>query len=152
MMPFAGTAAIGHGDGTFSRAEIVEDAPDPGEVRGRIAAAGVCHTDLASLRWPGPFVLGHEGAGYVDAIGPCVEGFEPGKPALLNWAIPCRHWSPCARGNLALCDRALESNPARYGTSRSHLRATRLSGDPIRRSFSLGTFSSYAVVWAETSK
>lgn len=75
MTPIAGAAAIGHGERTFSLAEIVEDAPGPGEVRVRIAAAGMCHTDLASLRWAGPLVLGHEGAGYVDAIGPCVEGF-----------------------------------------------------------------------------
>jgi S-(hydroxymethyl)glutathione dehydrogenase/alcohol dehydrogenase len=144
-----GTAALGQGDGSFAFAEIVEDDPGPGEVRVRLAAAGLCHTDVASLRWPGPLVLGHEGAGHVDAVGPGVEGFASGMPVLLNWAIPCRHCEPCTRGDLPLCDRTLESDPDRYGTSRSHAGATLLDGEAIRRSFNLGTFSAYAVVRAE---
>lgn len=149
MTACAGTAAIGHGDGRFTLAGIVEDDPGPGEVRVRLAAAGLCHTDVASLRWAAPLVLGHEGAGHVDAVGPGVEGLAPGMPVLLNWAIPCGDCEPCGRGDLPLCDRTLETDPERYGTSRSHAGATRLEGAPIQRSFNLGTFSSYAVVRAE---
>ncbi|NUS38172.1 MAG: alcohol dehydrogenase catalytic domain-containing protein, partial [Lysobacter sp.] len=82
-------AAIGDGRGGFSIERIDVDPPGPGEVRVAIAAAGVCHTDHAALRWPGPLVLGHEGAGHVEAIGDGVHGLVPGQPVLLNWAIPC---------------------------------------------------------------
>ena len=56
------------------------DTPEPGprEVRIRIVAAGICHTDLSVMRGnfdvPKPVVLGHEGCGYVDKVGPCVVG------------------------------------------------------------------------------
>ncbi|WP_414077616.1 alcohol dehydrogenase catalytic domain-containing protein, partial [Staphylococcus aureus] len=71
-----GNAIIAGGEGRFIIGAIEVDPPGPGEVRVAIAAAGVCHTDHASLRWPGPLEMGHEGAGHVESIGEGVEGLE----------------------------------------------------------------------------
>lgn len=142
-------AIIGDGKGGFIRDEVEVDPPAAGEVRVAIAAAGVCHTDHASLGWPGPLVLGHEGAGHVEAVGEGVEGLEVGQPVLLNWAIPCGHCFQCERGAASLCERTDEVDVPRLGSSRAHPGATRWRGSPVARSFQLGTFSRYTVVLAE---
>lgn len=73
--------------------EIELPDPGPGQVRVRLAAAGVCHSDLAlrdgTLRQPVPAVLGHEGAGTVLAAGEGVTAFVPGDQVVLNWAPSC---------------------------------------------------------------
>jgi len=145
----SGPALIGDGAGGFVLDTIEVDAPGPGEVRVAIAAAGVCHTDHAALHWPGPLVLGHEGAGHVEAVGAGVAGFASGQPVLLNWAIPCGTCFQCGRGADALCERTHELDPARFGTSRAHAGATRWRGRAIERAFHLGTFAKYTLTRAE---
>lgn len=144
-----GNAIIADGGGRFVIDTVEVDPPGLGEVRVLISAAGVCHTDHASLRWPGPLVLGHEGAGYVEAIGEGVEGLQVAQPVLLNWAIPCGNCFQCTRGAATLCERTHELDVPRLGNSRAHPGATRWRGRAIERSFHLGTFSRYALVRAE---
>ncbi|MFJ1750523.1 zinc-binding dehydrogenase [Streptomyces sp. NPDC088116] len=85
--------------------------PGPGQVRVRIAAAGVCHSDLSlsngTVRVPVPAVLGHEGAGTVVSVGEGVTQVAPGDGVVLNWAPSCGTCHPCAIGEVWLCDRAL---------------------------------------------
>jgi S-(hydroxymethyl)glutathione dehydrogenase/alcohol dehydrogenase len=145
----SGPAIIADGDGGFALETIEVDPPGPGELRITLAAAGVCHTDHASLRWPGPLVLGHEGAGHVEQVGDGVHGLRAGQPVLLNWAIPCGHCFQCSRGADALCERTHELDPARLGNSRAHAGATRWRGRPIDRAFHLGTFARHTLVRAE---
>lgn len=144
-----GGAILADGAGDFSLETIDVDPPAAGEVRVAIAAAGVCHTDHASLRWPGPLVMGHEGAGRIEAIGEGVQGFGIGQPVLLNWAIPCGYCFQCQRGAEALCERTHELDVAQLGNSRAHTGATRWRGQPVERSFHLGTFAQYTLVRAE---
>ncbi|MEU3507402.1 Zn-dependent alcohol dehydrogenase [Streptomyces longwoodensis] len=86
-------------------------APGPGRVRVRLAAAGVCHSDLSlangTLRVPVPAVLGHEGAGTVVAVGEGVTGFAPGDGVVLNWAPSCGRCHACGLGEVWLCAHAL---------------------------------------------
>lgn len=151
MSPYvvSGPAVIADGAGNFVVDDIEVEPPDPGEVRVAIAAAGVCHTDHAALRWPGPLVLGHEGAGHVEAVGEGVRGLRAGQPVLLNWAIPSGHCFQCAQGAAALCERTHELDVPRLGNSRAHPGATRWRGKPVERAFHLGTFSRYTLVRAE---
>jgi S-(hydroxymethyl)glutathione dehydrogenase/alcohol dehydrogenase len=144
-----GNAIIADGAGRFVVDTVEVDPPAAGEVRVAIAAAGVCHTDHASLRWPGPLVMGHEGAGHVEAIGAGVEGLEIGQPVLLNWAIPCGHCRQCEHGAAALCERTHELDVPRLGNSRAHAGATRRRGQSIERAFHLGTFAHHTLVRAE---
>ncbi|MFD4873726.1 Zn-dependent alcohol dehydrogenase [Streptomyces sp. NPDC058420] len=92
-------------------AEIDLPDPGPGQVRIRLAAAGVCHSDLSlsngTMRVPVPAVLGHEGAGTVVAVGEGVTHVAPGDPVILNWAPSCGTCHACTLGEVWLCANAL---------------------------------------------
>ncbi len=91
------------------RVEDVElDPPKTGEVLVRVAAAGVCHSDLHLVdgalgdgRWP--MVLGHEGAGVVEQVGSGVEHVSPGDRVVLCWVPACRDCAACRAGRPNLC-------------------------------------------------
>ena len=98
------------------------ELPDPGpaQVRVRLAAAGVCHSDLSlsdgTLRQPVPAVLGHEGAGTVTAVGDGVTGVAPGDAVVLNWAPSCGTCHYCGLGEPWLCARAGDAAATPYAT------------------------------------
>jgi S-(hydroxymethyl)mycothiol dehydrogenase len=83
------------------------DPPGPGEALVRIQASGVCHTDLHVLTtgWghTPPVLLGHEGAGVVEAVGDGVEHVRPGDSVVLGWRSPCGACRWCLRGTAHLC-------------------------------------------------
>ncbi|GGX49953.1 Zn-dependent alcohol dehydrogenase [Streptomyces fructofermentans] len=91
--------------------EIELPEPGPGQVRVRLAAAGVCHSDLSlsdgTMRLPVPAVLGHEGAGTVVSVGPGVTHVAPGDGVVLNWAPSCGACHACSLGEVWLCAEAL---------------------------------------------
>jgi NDMA-dependent alcohol dehydrogenase len=82
--------------------------PREGEVMVRVAAGGVCHSDLhvihGDLPAPLPVVLGHEGAGVVEKVGPGVRGFQRGDHVLLLWRASCGECFYCVSGRPALCE------------------------------------------------
>ncbi|GGZ25703.1 alcohol dehydrogenase [Streptomyces inusitatus] len=96
-------------------AEVVGDLgvrePGPGEVLVDIAAAGLCHSDLAvidgTIPFPVPLVLGHEGAGVVAAVGPGVTHVAPGDHVALSTLANCGTCADCDRGRPTLCRRAI---------------------------------------------
>lgn len=92
-------------------AEIDLPEPGPGQVRIRLAAAGVCHSDLSlsdgTMRVPVPAVLGHEGAGTVISVGDGVTHVVPGDEVVLNWAPSCGSCHTCSLGEVWLCANAL---------------------------------------------
>ncbi|MFE9569647.1 Zn-dependent alcohol dehydrogenase [Streptomyces sp. NPDC006692] len=98
--------------------EIDLPEPVPGQVRVRLAAAGVCHSDLSltngTMRIPVPAVLGHEGAGTVVAVGDGVGSVAPGDRVVLNWAPSCGSCHPCSLGEVWLCVNALNGAAAVY--------------------------------------
>lgn len=132
-------AAITTGNGTFSIETIEIGQPQAHEVRVAVKAAGICHTDWDSMRWGRTMILGHEGAGVVEAVGAGVSHVQAGDPVLLNWAIPCGDCFQCRHGNYAICED--DHNP--------HRGSTRWKGDAIDRSFALGTMSGYTIVKKE---
>jgi S-(hydroxymethyl)glutathione dehydrogenase/alcohol dehydrogenase len=76
--------------------------PRAGEVRVRVLASGVCHSDLhvRDGDWPRPtpVVMGHEGAGVVEAIGPGVRSLRVGQSVALSWLVPCGICRACRAG------------------------------------------------------
>src|SRR5215813_3123423 len=101
-------AAVLYQPGQPLRVEDVElGAPRAGEVRVRVAAAGVCHSDYHYMRGDLvgnlPVVLGHEGAGVVEEVGPGVTSFRPGDHVVLLWRTACGRCEYCSRGRPALC-------------------------------------------------
>ena len=81
--------------------------PGPGEALVRVQACGVCHTDLhyreGGINDNFPFLLGHEAAGVVEAVGPDVTGVEPGDFVILNWRAVCGQCRACRRGEAQYC-------------------------------------------------
>lgn len=101
---------------TFPTLEDVEvPTPGPGEVLLRVAGAGACHSDVAIYRHftagtPGaqapPFTLGHENSGWIEELGPGVEGHEVGAGYLVYGPIGCRRCRACSRGQDTYCENA----------------------------------------------
>jgi NDMA-dependent alcohol dehydrogenase len=88
--------------------ELDLDGPRAGEVLVKVAAAGVCHSDLSTINGtipkPLPIVLGHEGAGVVMDVGPGVSLVKPGDRVILSWVPDCGHCPFCTTGKPNLCD------------------------------------------------
>lgn len=97
------------------RARVVDDlevrAPGPGEVLVGIRAAGLCHSDLSvidgTIPFPRPVVLGHEGAGVVEAVGEGVGHVAPGDHVALSTIANCGACGECARGRPTMCRKAI---------------------------------------------
>lgn len=89
----------------IERLELAE--PRAGEVRVRIQASGVCHSDLhvRDGDWPRPtpIAMGHEGAGIVEAVGPGVGSLSVGQPVALSWLVPCGICRQCRAGRVWAC-------------------------------------------------
>lgn len=101
-------------------ADIDLPDPGPGQVRVRLAAAGVCHSDLSlsngTLTQPVPAVLGHEGAGTVVAVGEGVGHVAPGDHVVLNWAPACGDCHFCGLAEPWLCANSGTAAAAPYAT------------------------------------
>jgi Zn-dependent alcohol dehydrogenase len=141
-------AAIADGNGQFALERIEVSEPIGDEVLVEIKAAGICHTDHASLSWKRPLVMGHEGAGIVRSVGPLVRHVQPGDPVVLNWAIPCGTCFQCRKGETVLCEDSKPAFVMERSNGHAHPEGTTLRGRPVDRSFNLGTLSSLALVRA----
>jgi S-(hydroxymethyl)mycothiol dehydrogenase len=93
--------------GRFGLEELLLGEPRPGEARVRIEATGVCHSDLHVVQTgfghPLPVLLGHEGAGVVEAVGDGVANVAPGDRVVIGWRTPCGECRWCLRGTRHLC-------------------------------------------------
>ncbi|MEV1064638.1 NAD(P)-dependent alcohol dehydrogenase [Streptomyces sp. NPDC050263] len=106
-MPITTRAAVVESGGApFTLTEVVLDDPAPHEAVVRLVAAGLCHTDLGvasgGLPFPLPGVLGHEGAGVVEAVGSAVTGVAPGDHVVLSFTS-CGDCRNCHGGHPAYC-------------------------------------------------
>ena len=123
--------------------EIIIDDPGPGEVLVRIQASGVCHTDLhyklGKISNQFPYLLGHEGAGVVEAVGPGVETPAVGDYVVLAWRAPCGRCRFCGIGQPNLCSASLNAEP-RMRTARDNITLSPAIG--------IGTFCDRTVVSA----
>lgn len=130
--------------------EIELEEPRAGEVLVRMAAVGVCGTDLHVIKgeWerPTPMVLGHEGAGVVEAVGDGVEGLEPGARVVLSWAPSCGECADCGRGRPAAC-RVLQ-RAIGAGTLLDGRTGMSVDGETVYRGTATGAFAERLVVGA----
>ena len=122
--------------------ELDLNDPGPGEVLVKMMASGVCHSDWHVVKgeWGHqdvPSVLGHEGAGIVESLGPGVSHLKPGDHVVLAWKNNCGLCEMCQKGWPNLCPRS------RSPSSKPVLRGTDIE---INQLAGLGTFGSYTVV------
>jgi S-(hydroxymethyl)glutathione dehydrogenase/alcohol dehydrogenase len=113
-------AVLSEVDGRNEVRDITLRELGPTDVRVRIAAAGVCHSDLSlsngTLVQTFPVVLGHEGSGIVEAVGSDVTRVAPGDRVVLNWAPPCRTCWFCTHGEPWLCESSAAASRQPHAT------------------------------------
>ncbi len=131
--------------------EVVEidlEEPGPTDVVVRITAAGICGTDLHQVKgeWqrPTPIILGHEGAGIVEAVGSAVTAVAVGDEVVLSWAPSCGQCADCARHRPAACvplHRAIGNGTLVDGTT-----GMSLDGATVYRGTATGAWAERVVV------
>ncbi|GAA2559024.1 S-(hydroxymethyl)mycothiol dehydrogenase [Streptomyces levis] len=123
------------------RTVVVPD-PGPGEVLVTVQACGVCHTDLhyreGAISDDFPFLLGHEAAGTIEAVGAGVTGLQPGDYVVLAWRAPCGSCRSCRRGRPWYCF------DSRNATQSMTLR----DGTPLTNALGIGAFAEKTLVAA----
>src|SRR4051812_36605227 len=143
-------AAVLHAIDTPLRVEeLTLEDPRAGELRVRVEAAGVCHSDyhymIGDLRCPLPVVVGHEGAGVVEHVGPGVDSVRPGDRVALLWRPRCGRCAYCIAGQPVLCElgrvQATTGGLPDDGTTR-----LRLDGREVHHLMGVSCFAERAVV------
>ena len=123
------------------RTVIVPD-PGPGEALVRVQACGVCHTDLhyreGGINDEFPFLLGHEAAGVVEAVGPDVTSVAPGEFVVLNWRAVCGNCRSCRRGRPQYC----------FATHNATQKMTLDDGTALSPALGIGAFAEKTLVAA----
>ncbi|MDP9408743.1 MAG: S-(hydroxymethyl)mycothiol dehydrogenase [Actinomycetota bacterium] len=122
--------------------DVVVPDPGPGEAVVDIQACGVCHTDLhyreGGISDDYPFLLGHEAAGVVSAVGDGVTGVAPGDFVILNWRAVCGECRACKRGRLEYC----------FNTHNAEQKMTLTDGTPLSPALGIGAFIEKTLVAA----
>ena len=121
---------------------ILVPDPGPGEALVQVQACGVCHTDLhyreGAINNDFPFLLGHEAAGIVEAVGADVTGVAPGDFVILNWRAVCGECRSCRRGKPWLC----------FATHNATQKMTLADGTELTPALGIGAFAEKTLVAA----
>ena len=123
-------------------ATITIPDPGPGEVVVKIAACGVCHTDLTyregGINDEFPFLLGHEAAGFVESVGAGVDSVQEGDFVVLNWRAVCGQCRACKRGRPQYC----------FDTFNAAQKMTLEDGTELTPALGIGAFADKTLVHA----
>ncbi|QUH02175.1 S-(hydroxymethyl)mycothiol dehydrogenase [Saccharopolyspora erythraea] len=122
--------------------DILVPDPGPGEALVAVQACGVCHTDLhyreGGIGTEFPYLLGHEAAGVVEAVGPGVRNVRPGDFVVLNWRAVCGQCRSCRRGRSQYC----------FDTHNARQPMTLEDGTPLTTALGIGAFAEKTLVAA----
>jgi S-(hydroxymethyl)mycothiol dehydrogenase len=134
-----GVVARAKGEPVSVETVLVPD-PGPGEALVKIQACGVCHTDLhyreGGINDEFPFLLGHEAAGIVEAVGEGVADVAPGDFVVLNWRAVCGKCRACRRGRPWYC----------FDTHNAKQKMTLADGTPLTPALGIGAFAEKTLV------
>src|ERR1022692_816389 len=123
-------------------ATVLGPDPGPGEALVRVQACGVCHTDLhyreGGIGDDFPYLLGHEAAGVVEAVGDGVTGLAAGDFVILNWRAVCGQCRACRRGRPWYC----------FSTHNAKQKMTLEDGTPLSAALGIGAFAGKTLVAA----
>jgi S-(hydroxymethyl)mycothiol dehydrogenase len=136
-----GVVARGKGE-EVEVTEVLVPEPGPGEALVRVQACGVCHTDLhykqGGIGDDFPYLLGHEAAGIVEAVGDDVTEVSPGDFVILNWRAVCGQCRACKRGRPWYC----------FATHNARQKMTLADGTPLSPALGIGAFAEKTLVAA----
>ena len=129
-------------DADLELVDIVVPDPGPGEALVKVQACGVCHTDLhyqqGGINDDFPFLLGHEAAGVVEAVGPDVTSVKPGDYVVLNWRAVCGQCRACLKGEPWYC----------FDTANASQAMTLTDGTELTPALGIGAFAEKTLVAA----
>lgn len=142
-MPQTVTGVIARSKGAPAElVDIVVPDPGPGEAVVAVQACGVCHTDLhyrdGGINDEFPFLLGHEAAGVVEAVGEGVTGIAPGDFVILNWRAVCGTCRACQKGRPWYC----------FNTHNASQKMTLTDGTELTPALGIGAFAEKTLVHA----
>lgn len=128
-------------------------APGAGELRVKVLAAGLCHSDLSVIDGSRPrvmpMVMGHEAVGEIVEIGAGVQDFAVGDRVVFSFVPGCGHCLPCAGGRPALCEPGAQANTS--GALLSGERRWRQQGHDLHHHLGVSAFAEYTVVSARSA-
>jgi len=134
-----GVVARGKGE-PVALTTILVPEPGPGEALVAVQACGVCHTDLhykqGGIGDDFPYLLGHEAAGVVEAVGPDVTDVAPGDFVIFNWRAVCGRCRACSRGRPWYC----------FSTHNASQKMTLQDGTPLSPALGIGAFAAKTLV------
>lgn len=141
--------------GRYRPVQLDLEDPRAGEIRVRMKAAGLCHSDdhfaVGTQQVPIlPIVGGHEGAGVVDAVGPGITGFAEGDHVVFSFLPVCGRCWYCAKGMQNLCRLGASIGTGARFTDPTSFRLS-LEGRPVGQLAGLGVFSDHVVVHVESA-
>src|SRR5271168_5502761 len=141
MISVQGVVARGKGEPVEVTTVLVPE-PGPGEALVAVQACGVCHTDLhyklGGIGDDFPYLLGHEAAGVVEAVGDDVTEVAPGDFVILNWRAVCGQCRACRRGRPAFC----------FDTFNAEQKMTLTDGTELTPALGIGAFADKTLVAA----
>ncbi|MEP7178120.1 MAG: S-(hydroxymethyl)mycothiol dehydrogenase [Pseudonocardiales bacterium] len=136
-----GVVSLGKGEPVRVQSVLVPE-PGPGEALVKVQACGVCHTDLhyreGGINDDFPFLLGHEAAGVVEAVGDGVDDVRPGDFVVLNWRAVCGQCRACLRGRPWYC----------FNTHNASQQMTLADGTALSPALGIGAFVEKTLVHA----
>ncbi|GAA3763727.1 NDMA-dependent alcohol dehydrogenase [Microbacterium kribbense] len=142
--------------GVFEIADVVVGEPRQNEIRVRMVAAGMCHSDYHMMTGDSvagylPMVCGHEGTGIVETVGPNTPGWAVGDAVVFTWIPSCGKCRWCTTGMTNLCDRGRYLLAGHRFDDESSFRFALPDGTPVGQMCQVGSFSQYTLVSVDSA-
>ncbi|NYE21117.1 NDMA-dependent alcohol dehydrogenase [Microbacterium immunditiarum] len=156
-MPITSRAAIvREAPGEFEIAEVEVGDPRQNEIRVRMVAAGMCHSDYHMMTGDSvaghlPMVCGHEGTGIVESVGPNTPGWEVGDAVVFTWIPSCGKCRWCTTGMTNLCDRGRYLLAGHRFDDEESYRFALPDGTEVGQMCQVGSFSEYTLVSVDSA-
>lgn len=149
-------AILRHVPGKFEIVDLVVDDPRQNEIRVRMVASGLCHSDdhIATGDLPVavyPVCGGHEGAGIVESVGPNTSGFEAGDKVIFSFLPSCGKCRWCSTGHQNLCDLGANALVGSRWDDPTSFRLQLEDGTPVAQALGISTFSEYTTVAVDSA-
>jgi NDMA-dependent alcohol dehydrogenase len=149
-------AVIRQAPGKFEVVDLIVDDPRQNEIRVKMVASGLCHTDdhMATGDLPVgvyPVCGGHEGAGIVESIGPNTPGFAPGDNVIFSFLPACGKCRWCSTGHQNLCDLGANALVGSRWEDPASFRLQLEDGTPVAQALGISTFSEYTTVAVDSA-
>ncbi|WP_342661455.1 NDMA-dependent alcohol dehydrogenase (plasmid) [Rhodococcus ruber] len=149
-------AVLRQAPGKFEIVDLVVDEPRQNEIRVRMVASGLCHSDdhIATGDLPVavyPVCGGHEGAGIVESVGPNTSGFEPGDKVIFSFLPACGKCRWCSTGHQNLCDLGANVLVGSRWEDPTSFRLQLEDGTPVAQALGISTFSEYTTVAVDSA-